>query len=261
MVYRRYTMNEKTIKTIVIGITLAVIFLSGTTTLGAMNIENIEQDKGKSNNSDYTSETIEIVIEEHFTDGISAQRIQKIKISDFESLKERLSDVSTLDEKFKILKEYHIIKEDIKIENYEKNIKKTLNNIGVTNDLSNKIIPLKVGRNIMLLQNLMCAVYLVTDGINIPIGLSLITAYINQEILNNYTLLIPSIDFIDLCFGNAFFRTLGPLGSVRFGGDKTFSGLVGFAGISIREKKSIFTTRTCMYLGFSLYAYSLIFNI
>jgi len=254
-------MNEKTIKSVVFGITLALIFLSGTTTLEAMDSENNKEDNGKFNNNDYTSDTIEIVIHEHFIDGISAQRIQKIKISDFEYLKQRLSDVSTLDEKFKILQEYHIIKEDVTIEKYEKNIKKTLNNIELTNDLSNKIIPLKVGRNIMLLQNLMCAVYLVTDGINIPIGLSLITAYINQEIFNNYTLLIPSIDFIDICFGNAFFRTLGPLGTVRFGGDKTFSGLVGFAGISIREKKSIFTTRTCMYLGFSLYAYSLIFNI
>jgi hypothetical protein len=229
--------------------------------LEAGDIVKDEKDREKFSDDDCISETIEIVIQEHFTDGIGTQRIQQIKISDFEYLKERLPNVSTLDEKLKILKEYHIIKEDITIEKYEKNIKKTLNNCELTNDLNNKIMPLRVGRNIMLLQNLMCAVYLVTDGINIPIGLSLITAYINQEIFNNYTLLIPSIDFIDLCFGNAFFRTIGPLGTVRFGGDKTFSGLVGFAGISIREKKSIFTARTCMYLGFSIYAYSLIFNI
>ncbi len=254
-------MNEKIIKSIVFGIILSLIFLSVTTTLEARNIVMDEKDKGKFSDSDCISETIEIVIQEHFTDGISTQRIQQIKISDFESLKERLSDVSTLDEKFKILKEYHLIKEDITIEKYEKNIKQTFNNIEITNDLSNKIISQKVGRNIILLQNLMCAVYLVTNGINIPIGLSLITAYINEEILNNYTLLIPSIDFTDLCFGYAFFRTFGPLGNIRFGGDKTFSGLVGFAGISIREKKSIFNARNCMYLGFSIYAYSLIFNI
>lgn len=254
-------MNEKFIKSIVFGITLALIFLSVTTTLDAKDIVKHEKDKGKLRDSECISETIEIVIQEHFTDGIDTQRTEQIKKSDFESLKEKLSNVPTLDEKFRILKEYHIIKEDITIEKYEKNIKKTFNNIELTNGLSNKLITLKVGRNIMLLQNLMCAVYLVTNGINIPIGLSLITAYINQEILNNYTLLIPSIDFIDLCFGNAFFRTIGPLGNIRFGGDKTFSGLVGFAGISIREKKSIFAARSCMYLGFSIYAYSLIFNI
>ena len=254
-------MNEKSIKSIVCGVILALIFLSVTTTLEARNIVKDETDKGKCINSDCVSETIEIVIQEHFSDGISTQRIQQIKISDFEALTERLSNVSALDEKFKILKEYNIIKEDVTIEKYEKNIKQTLDNIDIKKDLSNKITPLKVGRNIILLQNLMCAVYLVTDGINIPIGLSLITAYINEEILNNYTVLIPSIDFIDLCFGYAFFRTSGPLGRIRFGGDKTFSGLVGFAGISVREKKSIFTARNCMYLGFSIYAYSLIFNI
>jgi hypothetical protein len=254
-------MNEKNIKSIAFGMILTLIFFSFTSTIEAISIIKDDENKIEFMDSIEENETIEIVIKEHFIDGINTEIIKQIKVSDFKSFKEKLSNVLSLEEKLKILQEYHIIKEEITLDRYKKNFQEIHDKDQLKKRYYDKINTINIGRNIIWQQNFMCAVYLLAEGINIPIGFSLLTAYINEERFNNYHLLIPSIDLTDLCFGYAFFRTKGPLGRITFGGDKTFSGLVGFAGISIREKESVFTGRTSIYLGFSIYAYSLIFNI
>ncbi len=254
-------MSEKTTKSIVCGITLVLICLSVTSTIGARSIVTSIDNNGGCGNRGTERETIEIVILEHFTDGVRTELTQEMTRSDFESLKTKLSYVSSLEDGFEILRQYGILLEEHTLEDFESNIHETLRNCEVPQEYNTEMQPVNIGRSILWLQNFLCAVYMVTEGINIPIGISLITLYINEKDLSQYRLHLPSIDVIDVCFGYAFLRTLGPLGTSGFGGAKTFSGLAGFIGISLREKEPIFKTRSCIYFGFSLYAYSVIFNV
>jgi hypothetical protein len=253
-------MNEK-IKTIrAIGITSILIFVTLSAIIESKGIDHPQDIPMVYPITNEKEKTIEIVVTEHTIDKTISKKIHKMYLCDFEALQKQLATAPTMGDKFEVLKSYNIVTNDMNSKKYADILRKTVKNYDFSEKNSPKTGVIQITSNIMWLQNFMCGVLLTTEGINIPIGFSLLTAYINEDLFDKYRLLIPSIDILDLCIGSAYFRTRGPLGGNRFGGDKTFSGLVGFAGISLREKDSVFTSRTGIYLGFSLYAYSIIFQ-
>lgn len=252
-------MNEKIKSMRVIGTALILIVIAFTTTIESRSMEFQENTMIKLPNGDKEDKIIEVIVTEHLIDKSFYQKTHKMYLSEFEILQTQLLTALSLEEKFEVLKKYQILDVDASDKKYENIIKEKIRAYNLHDDSKNKIKPVQINRDIQLLQNFLCGVLLITEGLNIPIGFSIITAYINEELFNKYQLLIPSVDLLDLCIGYTNFRTNGPLGKSRFGGEKTFSGLMGFAGISLREKESVITSRMGVYLGFSLYAYSLIF--
>ena len=252
-------MNEKIKKIRTIGIALILIIVTISTIIDSKGIEYLKDTALEFPTNNEEDNIIEIVVTEHVIEKTLSKKAHKMHLSDFEALKDELVTVPTMKEKFEVLKSYNIISGNMTSKKYEDILMYAVRDYDTSEENSTKIRFSQMTSNIRWLQNFMCGVLLTTEGLNIPIGFSIFTAYINEELFNKYRLLIPSVDVLDLCIGYANFRTFGPLGSSRFGGDKTFSGLVGFAGISLREKESVITSRMGIYLGFSLYAYSIIF--
>ena len=184
---------------------------------------------------------IEVEVSKHYLGKVEKTRVEMEK-GQLMSLIEALKNASSEEERLAILQEYNLIREE-DIELYREEVEKLERRYacyqGYVNELKNQIT-FGVGVvNLCCRLSALCAVFGI--GINIPLGLSLLTGPLNAY----FNLSLPSIDLIDFLrewgIGGIMVWSDGILGKMDVILPITSSlMIIGFVGFCITLPTSLF---------------------
>ncbi|HEC93040.1 MAG TPA: hypothetical protein ENI51_08640, partial [Candidatus Atribacteria bacterium] len=154
--------------------------------------------------TDKNNKEIEIEMGRHHLNGKVEKTKIKIEKKQLIKIIESLKNASSFEEKIAILKKYNLIPQEEDINQYKKEIEKLNKKIHILPNIPKKIQNLNNHYNPswdQVVTNFLCSVdveclVLIGLGINIPLGLSLITSLLNF-LLNGSNPILPSVDLVD----------------------------------------------------------------